>query len=181
MRLPLSARLFLPVLSVTALFATASTATAQEPEPQEPANAFEAEDDTPQELEGAEPAAEEEGGGLWDHLVNSDRLLGDLWGGRTDLEDVGLVFDLFYNGYLGSNLRGGIDTVLIPEENQRELAEIPANIKQDLTIKPVKWIDEVFEVALRNSPEPLGEGEAVVEPADKSSAEEDDRNALTRH
>jgi ATP-dependent Lon protease len=44
--------------------------------------------------------------------------------------------------------RGGIKTVLIPHENERDLAEIPDNVKKDLDIKPVKWIDEVLEVAL---------------------------------
>ncbi|NKB37924.1 MAG: endopeptidase La [Gammaproteobacteria bacterium] len=49
-------------------------------------------------------------------------------------------------------LRGGIETVLIPWENERELAEIPKNIKQNLEIKPVRWIDEVFELALQHMP-----------------------------
>ena len=52
-------------------------------------------------------------------------------------------------------LRGGIETVLIPHENERDLAEIPDNIKQSLTIKPVKWIDEVFQIALQSLPDPL--------------------------
>ncbi|KYC21885.1 endopeptidase La [Pseudomonas sp. ABFPK] len=51
--------------------------------------------------------------------------------------------------------RGGIKTVIIPEENVRDLKEIPENIKQDLQIKPVKWIDEVLQVALQYAPEPL--------------------------
>jgi ATP-dependent Lon protease len=50
--------------------------------------------------------------------------------------------------------RGGIRTVLIPIENKRELSEIPKNIKQDLEIKPVKWIDEVFQLALQHMPQP---------------------------
>ena len=50
--------------------------------------------------------------------------------------------------------RGGIRTVLIPIENKRELSDIPKNIKQDLEIKPVKWIDEVFQLALQHMPEP---------------------------
>ena len=50
--------------------------------------------------------------------------------------------------------RGGIRTVLIPVENKRELSEIPKNIKQDLEIKPVKWIDEVLQLALQHMPEP---------------------------
>ena len=52
-------------------------------------------------------------------------------------------------------LRGGIKTVAIPQENERELKEIPANIKQGLEIKPVRWIDEVFTLALQRQPEPL--------------------------
>jgi ATP-dependent Lon protease len=44
--------------------------------------------------------------------------------------------------------RGGIKTVLIPEENERDLKEIPDNIKQELEIIPVKWVDEVLDVAL---------------------------------
>jgi ATP-dependent Lon protease len=58
--------------------------------------------------------------------------------------------------------RGGIRTVLIPTENKRELSDIPKNIKQDLEIKPVKWIDEVFELALQHMPRPrMIEGENV--------------------
>jgi ATP-dependent Lon protease len=53
--------------------------------------------------------------------------------------------------------RGGIKEVLIPEENKRDLKEIPDNIKSDLDIKPVKWIDEVLEIALQRMPEPLDE------------------------
>lgn len=53
--------------------------------------------------------------------------------------------------------RGGIKKVLIPEENKRDLKEIPDNIKSDLDIKPVKWIDQVLEVALQRMPEPLDE------------------------
>jgi ATP-dependent Lon protease len=51
--------------------------------------------------------------------------------------------------------RGGIKEVLIPDENKRDLKEIPENIKGDLIIKPVKWIDEVLEIALQRVPEPL--------------------------
>jgi ATP-dependent Lon protease len=50
--------------------------------------------------------------------------------------------------------RGGITTVLIPSENEKDLAEIPDNIKQNLEIKPVHWIDEVLEVALQYMPVP---------------------------
>ena len=50
--------------------------------------------------------------------------------------------------------RGGISTVLIPKENEKDLAEIPKNIKDKLTIVPVKWIDEVLEQALAHMPLP---------------------------
>ncbi len=49
--------------------------------------------------------------------------------------------------------RGGIETVLIPSENEKDLVEIPANIKDKLDIRPVKWIDEVLEFALEKSPQ----------------------------
>ncbi len=51
--------------------------------------------------------------------------------------------------------RGGIRTVIIPEENRRDLKEIPKNLKHGLEIKPVKWIDEVLQLALQRQPEPL--------------------------
>ncbi|HEV7633161.1 MAG TPA: S16 family serine protease, partial [Steroidobacteraceae bacterium] len=51
--------------------------------------------------------------------------------------------------------RGGIRTVLIPDENTKDLAEIPQNIKDSLEIKPVKWIDEVLQVALKQMPAPI--------------------------
>lgn len=51
--------------------------------------------------------------------------------------------------------RGGIATVLIPAENEKDMAEIPENIKQNLTVKPVRWIDEVLEVALQYMPNPI--------------------------
>ena len=49
--------------------------------------------------------------------------------------------------------RGGIKTVIIPEENERDLAEIPKNIIQNLEIRPVRWIDQVWQVALQRMPE----------------------------
>jgi ATP-dependent Lon protease len=65
--------------------------------------------------------------------------------------------------------RGGITTVLIPEENEKDLAEIPDNIKAKLEIIPVRWIDQVLEVALAHQPAPLPKGSeaATVEPKDK--------------
>src|SRR6266513_2219346 len=53
--------------------------------------------------------------------------------------------------------RGGIKTVLIPEENVKDLVEIPDNVKNKLEIVPVKWIDKVLEIALERSPDPLPE------------------------
>ena len=62
--------------------------------------------------------------------------------------------------------RGGIKTVIIPQENERDLAEVPDNIKENLIIKPVKWIDEVLAIALESQPEPLSD-EAYLATTDK--------------
>ncbi|WP_040260825.1 MULTISPECIES: endopeptidase La [Pseudomonas] len=72
--------------------------------------------------------------------------------------------------------RGGIKTVIIPEENVRDLKEIPDNIKQDLQIKPVKWIDEVLQIALQYAPEPLPDvAPEIVAKDDKRDAEAKER------
>jgi len=55
--------------------------------------------------------------------------------------------------------RGGIRTVIIPHDNASDLKEIPDNIKADLEICPVKWIDEVLDLALQDSPTPMSEEE----------------------
>ena len=55
--------------------------------------------------------------------------------------------------------RGGIRTVIIPHDNASDLKEIPDNIKADLKICPVKWLDEVLDIALQESPTPLSEEE----------------------
>jgi ATP-dependent Lon protease len=79
-------------------------------------------------------------------------------------------------------LRGGIKQVVIPKENERELAEIPANIARELEIKPVRWIDEVFEIALLRMPEPLAVSDASASTAPKEKpATEEDNDALRRH
>ena len=57
--------------------------------------------------------------------------------------------------------RGGIKIVLIPEENAKDLQDIPENVKNHLEIIPVKWIDRVLELALERMPEPLPDEEAV--------------------
>jgi len=51
--------------------------------------------------------------------------------------------------------RGGIKTVLIPEENRRHLKDIPDNVLADIDVRPVSWIDEVLDIALSRRPEPL--------------------------
>jgi ATP-dependent Lon protease len=53
--------------------------------------------------------------------------------------------------------RGGIRVVIIPDENARDLKEIPDNIKRDLDIRPVKWMDDVMKIALERMPEPVAE------------------------
>lgn len=72
--------------------------------------------------------------------------------------------------------RGGIKTVLIPDENKRDLKEIPDNIKSDLEIIPVKWIDEVLEVALQRMPEPI---EEEMESDSKSDSEQNSESGET--
>jgi ATP-dependent Lon protease len=66
--------------------------------------------------------------------------------------------------------RGGVKTVLIPEENVKDLQDIPENAKNKLEIVPVKWIDQVLELALERMPESLPEDE-VVAPAAATKAE----------
>ncbi|MDH3899421.1 MAG: endopeptidase La [Gammaproteobacteria bacterium] len=70
--------------------------------------------------------------------------------------------------------RGGISIVLIPEENRKDLAEIPKNVKDKLDIRPVKWIDEVLQVALTHLPVPLPDetGKAQEGKAAKGKAKE---------
>ena len=53
--------------------------------------------------------------------------------------------------------RGGIEIVVIPHENERDLQEVPDNIKENLDIRPVKWIDEVLSIALEHLPQPLAD------------------------
>lgn len=76
--------------------------------------------------------------------------------------------------------RGGIKTVIIPEENVRDLKEIPENIKQDLSIKPVKWIDEVLQIALQYAPEPLPDAAPEMVAKD-DSRETDSKERISTH
>jgi ATP-dependent Lon protease len=75
--------------------------------------------------------------------------------------------------------RGGIKTVMIPEENVKDLQDIPENVKNHLEIVPVKWIDRVLEVALQSAPQPLPDEEvakpteaAAPKPADPAAGSE---------
>ena len=68
--------------------------------------------------------------------------------------------------------RGGIKTVMIPEQNVKDLADIPDNIKNRLDIHPVRWIDQVLEIALEHMPQPIGTMENSVELATSAGAAE---------
>ncbi len=78
--------------------------------------------------------------------------------------------------------RGGIKTVIIPKENERDLKEVPDNIKEHLTIQAVKWIDEVLAIALESMPEPLSDedfraGSIGAAP----DSEQDEKNRINTH
>ena len=82
--------------------------------------------------------------------------------------------------------RGDIRTVIIPEENERELVEIPKNIKDKLEIRPVRWIDDVLEIALIQMPaatEPaVVEADTETPPKQKAVGKKDTKKGgLTRH
>ena len=78
--------------------------------------------------------------------------------------------------------RGGIKTVIIPQENERDLKEIPENIKADLEIRSVKWIDEVLDLALLHAPTPLPEDVKVgTLPAVRDESEEDEQERFSTH
>jgi ATP-dependent Lon protease len=84
--------------------------------------------------------------------------------------------------------RGGIDTVVIPHENERDLTEIPRNIKQNLDIRPVRWIDEVLDVALSQPPAMSEAAPQEEEPMDSTEeaaaakpGKKKERGARTHH
>jgi ATP-dependent Lon protease len=83
--------------------------------------------------------------------------------------------------------RGGIKLVLIPKENEKDLAEVPDNVKKGLEIRPVKWIDEVLGLALEHPPIPLADDEDLDDDADNPVAapavvvEEEDANPARPH
>jgi ATP-dependent Lon protease len=75
--------------------------------------------------------------------------------------------------------RGRIKTVLIPEENKKDLTEIPKKVRDDLDIRPVRWIDEVLDVALERMPKPSEAGEAETPQA--ASPKDDALQPVTTH
>jgi ATP-dependent Lon protease len=77
--------------------------------------------------------------------------------------------------------RGGIGKVLIPEENEKDLAEIPKNIKDKLTIVPVKWIDEVMQHALVRQPLPESTSEDDESESKSPSDEQKNKDIVRPH
>ena len=79
--------------------------------------------------------------------------------------------------------RGGIKTVIIPEENERDLKEIPDNIKSALEIRPVRWIDQVLDIALERMPEPVSDEEwkTLSEKAADEAARSADQGRINTH
>ncbi|MBS0289385.1 MAG: endopeptidase La [Proteobacteria bacterium] len=74
--------------------------------------------------------------------------------------------------------RAGIAEVIIPEENRRDLKEIPKNIQEDLKIHCVKWIDEVFQIALTRLPQPGAEGTKSETPEEAPKADNQSSDVL---
>ncbi|MFC7296831.1 endopeptidase La [Herminiimonas aquatilis] len=77
--------------------------------------------------------------------------------------------------------RGGIKTVLIPEQNVKDLAEIPDNVKNKLEIVPVRWIDKVLEIALERAPVALTDEEAAVVEAAVAKPSEPTDSGVVKH
>ena len=82
--------------------------------------------------------------------------------------------------------RGGISTLIIPQENERDLQEVPDDIIENLHIRPVKWIDEVLAIALEKTPEPLSdeaylEGSATMTGADDTEGGSQSENRPRSH
>jgi len=75
--------------------------------------------------------------------------------------------------------RGGIKAVIIPEKNVKDLTDIPANVKSQLTIYPVKWIDQVLDLALEHKPELVPT--PIIQPTLQSASEEKSVESLIKH
>ncbi len=78
-------------------------------------------------------------------------------------------------------VRGGITRALIPQENVKDLTEIPDNVKNELEIIPVKWIDQVLEHALERMPEALPDAPAAAEVAVAKPAEPTENGEVVKH
>ncbi|HPG94873.1 MAG TPA: endopeptidase La, partial [Dokdonella sp.] len=76
--------------------------------------------------------------------------------------------------------RGGVGTVIIPEENRKDLADIPANVTESLQIRPVKWIDEVLDIALEHPLTPGNRSEAPAAAAIEGTRKERDAESPVR-
>ena len=79
--------------------------------------------------------------------------------------------------------RAGIKLVIIPHDNERDLQEIPEKVKQNIEIKPVKWIDEVIELALESAPQPvLGDKDESESASDKKQVKSENmQSGITAH
>jgi ATP-dependent Lon protease len=80
--------------------------------------------------------------------------------------------------------RAGITLAIIPENNERELQEIPAKVRQKLDIRPVKWIDEVIELALESPTKPISgkeSGSKTGSAKKKGSSPDDVQPGVTAH
>ncbi len=77
--------------------------------------------------------------------------------------------------------RGGIETVLIPKENAKDLTEIPRNIKDKLDIRPVRWIDEVLEVALQHMPSPIDDKSSAASKGESRRASKKRKDEVHAH
>lgn len=77
--------------------------------------------------------------------------------------------------------RGGIRKVIIPYENERDLKEIPENIKADLDIHPVRWIDEVLDLALQRKPKPLSDDEYEQSGTDSKKKGKESETRINTH
>jgi len=77
--------------------------------------------------------------------------------------------------------RGDIKTVLIPEQNVKDLADIPDNVKNKLEIIPVRWIEKVLEIALERQPVPLTEEQAAIDAAAVAKSSEPADSGVIKH
>ena len=78
--------------------------------------------------------------------------------------------------------RGGIKIVIIPEENAKDMVEMPDVIKKGLDIRPVKWIDQVLEIALESAPVPTKQSKAGKKKSSGSQkGKKTENQGVTRH